>query len=118
MDVFKKEGVEATFFILGSSIDPRLRESNATPSDDLADEEEEKLPENPDYKANIELLKRMIDEGHDVGSHSYNHPLLIPLSDQQVAWQFSKTARLMHAATGYYPKFLRAPEGYILQLVG
>ena len=54
LDALKKHNVKATFFIVGNYLET-----------------------SPD------LVKRMLDEGHIVGNHSYHHPDMSKISDKQ-----------------------------------
>ncbi|QDZ08029.1 glycosyltransferase [Sphingomonas panacisoli] len=80
LDVLKREGVPATFFIVG----------------------ENALTERA-------LLKRIVDEGHEVGSHTYTHPNLAGASDTETDVQLNATQRLFQAFTGRSLKLFRAP---------
>ncbi|HHX28508.1 MAG: polysaccharide deacetylase family protein [Bacillota bacterium] len=53
LDILREKGVRATFFLLGSRID-----------------------ENP------EVAKRILDEGHSIGNHTYSHPKLVAASPE------------------------------------
>jgi peptidoglycan/xylan/chitin deacetylase (PgdA/CDA1 family) len=56
-----------------------------------------------------ELLRRMIVEGHAVGSHSYSHPA--KASPQQAAQELNKTEAAIRAAIGRSPTLFRPPYG-------
>ncbi|MEO5492467.1 MAG: glycosyltransferase [Sphingomonas sp.] len=80
LDVLKRERVTATFFIVG----------------------ENALTEHG-------LLKRMVDEGHEIGNHTYTHPNLAGASDTETDVQLNATQRLFQAFTGRSLKLFRAP---------
>jgi len=80
LDILKREGVPATFFIVGENA---LTERG--------------------------LLKRMVDEGHEVGSHTYTHPNLAGASNTETDVQLNTTQRLFQAFTGRSLKLFRAP---------
>jgi peptidoglycan/xylan/chitin deacetylase (PgdA/CDA1 family) len=79
LDVLKREGVKATFFVVG-----------------------QRVAQSPS------LVKRMVAEGHEVGNHSWSHPVL---TSANVGSQISRTDQAIINAVGYQPKLLRAPYG-------
>lgn len=84
LDVLKKESVKATFFVVGNRVE-----------------------------THPEIIKRMADEGHVVGNHSYNHANLPKLSDADFRGQVTKTDDLIRSITGYKPMLIRPPYGNI-----
>lgn len=93
LDVLRKEGVHATFFVTGAHV-----------------------------KANPALTRRIVAEGHILGNHTYTHPQAItgstpygrfsslPKSTQ--ASQMDTTTQAIIAATKARPCFFRAPGGW------
>ena len=59
------------------------------------------------------LLRQMVDEGHEVANHSFNHPSLTRLSDAAVRNQLSRTNRVIRKATGKKPLLMRPPGGAV-----
>ncbi|PEA53678.1 polysaccharide deacetylase [Bacillus pseudomycoides] len=84
LNKLKKLSVKATFFLLG--------------------ENAERYPE---------VVKRIVNEGHIVGNHTYNHPNLNKIDDKQYHEQILKTEKILQKLTGYSPKFFRPPYGII-----
>ncbi len=83
LDMLRDQNAHATFFVLG-----------------------ERVERNP------ELVARMIAEGHQVGNHSWNHPIFPQLSAAQINLQISRTnAAIAAAANGYVPEVFRPPYG-------
>ncbi|GFN33313.1 polysaccharide deacetylase [Paenibacillus xylaniclasticus] len=83
LDLLKKEGIQATFFVLG-----------------------EQVKQHPD------LLKRIVAEGHTVGNHSYNHEYKELYSGfGQFADQIVRTEQELQAAAGIRTRLVRAPGG-------
>ena len=82
LDILKEKKATATFFLLGQNI-----------------------------AGNEALVKRMVDEGMDVGSHSYDHPYLPNLSDEQIQEQVRKTDKAIFEACGKLATNFRAPYG-------
>lgn len=78
----KERGVAATFFLLGTEI--------------------EKSPE---------LVEQMYEDGHLIGTHSYQHVNLCNLTDEAAIEQVVKTNTLIEEITGECPQFIRPPYG-------
>ena len=65
-----------------------------------------------DYvKRNPELVKRMIDEGHTVGNHSWTHPSFPSLSENDATDEIQKLHQLVREQFGYEMKYFRFPMG-------
>jgi len=85
LDILKKEDIKATFFIIGK------------------EGEKEK-----------DLLKRMADEGHSIGIHTYSHIYSsIYDSVENYLGDFNQTYQLIYDTTGMKPKIFRFPGGSI-----
>lgn len=80
LDILKAKGVRATFFIIGQN-------AEASPG----------------------LLRRMVQEGHDVGNHTFSHPNLAIISDTLVRLELNATQRLFQAFTGRSLRLFRPP---------
>lgn len=57
------------------------------------------------------IVKRMVDEGHEVASHSWSHPLLTSLGDAAVESQMRRTHDAIFKACGVTPTLYRPPYG-------
>ena len=83
LDILKAEGIKATFFVLG-----------------------EQVERNPD------LAKRIVEEGHAIGNHSYNHRYEDLYSGfNAFAKQVIDADEAIYAATGVRTLLFRAPGG-------
>ena len=51
--------------------------------------------------------------GHEIGNHSWNHPDLTKLTQEQVAYQLNRTSAAIKAATGKAPTLFRPPYGAV-----
>src|SRR5206468_2131322 len=80
LDVLHKYNVPATFFIIGLN-------GNQYPS----------------------VLKRIFDEGHEIGSHTYTHPNISVISDQQLSIELNATQRLFESRLGRRTVLFRPP---------
>lgn len=58
-----------------------------------------------------DIVKREVAEGHEVGSHSWDHPQLTRLSEGAILAQKNKTDTAIKNATGITPKIVRPPYG-------
>lgn len=86
LDMLKERKVKATFFMCGE---------NAV-----------QYPQ---------IVKRMVDEGHEVANHSWNHPQLTKLDDAGVKSQLQRTHDAIIAGGGVAPKLMRPPYGAFTQ---
>ncbi|GII93504.1 polysaccharide deacetylase family protein [Sinosporangium siamense] len=58
-----------------------------------------------------ELLRRMHDEGHLIGNHSWSHRTFSALSPSKIADELDRTQDAVAAAIGRRPTIMRAPYG-------
>ncbi|MCR8842753.1 polysaccharide deacetylase family protein [Paenibacillus sp. SC116] len=86
LDILKQENIKATFFLVG-------------------------------YRAerNPSIVKRMVDEGHIIGNHTYNHPLLTRQDLPKFIRQLRQTENIIDEITGYKPRYFRPPFGEITE---
>ena len=84
LDTLKKHDVKAAFFVVGNYIET-----------------------NPD------LVKRMVEEGHIVGNHTYHHPDMSKIADKEsFQKELQSLEQLYKETTGQeMPKFYRPPQG-------
>lgn len=82
LDILKRHGAKATFFVLGQ---------NAV--------------------AHKNILARAVAEGHEIGSHTWDHPSLTKLSHEAIISQMDRTAAVIREATGCAPAVMRPPYG-------
>ncbi len=82
LDGLKERGVHATFFLIGKNI-----------------------------IGNEDVVRRMKDEGHLIGNHTYNHVQLTKLSEEKACEEIIKTNDLIYEVTGSGTEFIRPPFG-------
>ena len=82
LDGLKERGIHATFFVTG--------------------EHAEKNPE---------LIKRMQEEGHLIGNHTYSHIQLTEANREQFREELVKTNEILQEITGTEVIFVRPPYG-------
>lgn len=77
-----------------------LREKNARATFMLIGEEAED---------NVSLMRRVVDEGNEIGNHTWTHPDISEVSLHQVQWELNLTERLFASKLGLKPLFFRPP---------
>ncbi len=82
LDILKENGIKATFFVGGCWAD-----KNST------------------------LLKRISDEGHEIGNHGYNHKLHTKLTREQSRSEIMRTNSLIKEITGNNCVLFAPPSG-------
>lgn len=63
--------------------------------------------------AHPELAKQVHDEGHEIGSHTYNHVQLNKADEQTIQKEIVETDRAIYQAMGLLPQFIRPPYGAV-----
>lgn len=58
-----------------------------------------------------ESLKKVVQAGHEVGEHSYDHKDYTGLSGKEIAGDMEKTAAVIKETAGVMPKYVRVPSG-------
>lgn len=82
LDGLKERGVPATFFVVGKNI-----------------------------PGNEELIRRMDQEGHLIGNHTYDHVKISCMANDQACAQVESTSALVREITGKNTEFVRPPFG-------
>ncbi|MER0122465.1 polysaccharide deacetylase family protein [Streptococcus sp. ZJ93] len=88
LDILKKYKAKATFFVLGQNI-----------------------------AGNEEILKRIVAEGHEVASHTWDHADLRTLSGDQVKQEMDQMREAIQKVIGQEPKMMRPPYGSVNRAV-
>lgn len=83
LDLLKKERVKATFFLVGNKVEERPA-----------------------------IARRTAREGHAIGNHTYSHPSLPTLFDDDVLDELGATQEAIEKATGRAPSMFRPPYGH------
>lgn len=86
LEMLKQRNVKATFFCVGQCV--------------------------AEYP---EIARRIVDEGHEIASHSWSHPNLIPMRESSVRDQLERTHQVIKQATGVEVKNFRPPYGNFTQ---
>ncbi len=84
LDILKEHEVKATFFILGSRA-----------------------------RIQSETVSRTFEEGHEIGNHTWDHPLLTDpgVSNEHIRWQVQQTDEIITQIIGEPSVHLRPPYG-------
>ena len=82
LDMLKKRGLRATFYLIGNRVVTW-----------------------PD------IVRRISDEGHEIGNHSWTHPDLSRRSDRSVIAEIDRTSDAIFKITGRPPVTFRPPYG-------
>ena len=64
-----------------------------------------------------ELVMRMLEEGHQVGVHTYDHVLLTGVDRRDYDWQVEGTRRILYKMLGERELWLRPPYGILDETV-
>src|SRR5699024_133789 len=62
-------------------------------------------------KAHNELTKRIHEEGHAIGNHTYWHPNLPIEGLERLHWELSETEQVIEDIIGFKPRLFRSPYG-------
>ena len=58
-----------------------------------------------------ELIKRAVEEGHEIGSHTWNHPVTTKITRENLKTQLERTTKAIRKATEFSPTTYRPPYG-------
>lgn len=84
LDALKTEQVKATFFMLGEHV--------------------ERFPD---------VAKRVADEGHEIGNHTYDHHVLIYYKTEELEKEIRNAQAAIYKATGVTTKYFRPPKAWL-----
>ncbi|CAO3639693.1 unnamed protein product [Mucor fragilis] len=82
LDILDKEDVKATFCVMGAHV--------------------EQFPD---------VLKRAYESGHQIASHTFSHPHLMSLSNEEIIYEVRATEEAIEKAIGIKPHYIRPPFG-------
>jgi cellulose synthase/poly-beta-1,6-N-acetylglucosamine synthase-like glycosyltransferase/peptidoglycan/xylan/chitin deacetylase (PgdA/CDA1 family)/spore germination protein YaaH len=80
LDILKRENVPGTFFVIGKN-----------------------------GQAHPDLLRRIVNEGHELGNHTFTHPNLGEIPGRITDLELNATQRLIESITGRSTVFFRPP---------
>ena len=82
LDMLKQAEIRATFFLCGQNV--------------------ERYPD---------LARRIAEEGHEIGNHTYSHPRLLGRTPGKIAWEIELTQNIIAHRAGRKPTLFRPPYG-------
>lgn len=82
LDGLKERGIQATFFLIGVNVE-----------------------------GHEEIVRRMAEEGHLIGSHTYSHVQLTKISREKACEEIGKTNAMLEEICGEKPRYVRPPFG-------
>lgn len=82
LDILAEYGAKATFFSIGENAQRRP-----------------------------EIIKRMVEEGHEIGNHTWSHHLIWELNRDGVINELIRTATVISEICDFQPKLFRPPDG-------
>jgi len=82
LNTLKEHNVVGTFFVLGNRVEMHK-----------------------------DIVKRIVDEGNEIGNHTYSHIQLTSLPKDKVRYQIDKTQKAILSVTGIEPKIMRPTYG-------
>ncbi|MDU8945953.1 polysaccharide deacetylase family protein [Ovoidimarina sediminis] len=83
LDILKDYRVPAVFFVVGS-----------------------RVQNSPD------IARRIVEEGHELGVHTYSHPNIAGVSDLRLTLELHATQELIESVSGQSTNLFRAPYGF------
>jgi len=84
LDILKEYNIKATFFVVGNN-----------------------CREHP------EIVLRILNDGHEIGNHTYSHPSLVKIKSDELVTEIIKTEDVLYELWEYVPKLFRPPEGVV-----
>lgn len=82
LDGLKERNVKATFFLVGENV-----------------------------KGHEDIVKRMYDEGHVIGNHTYTHIILTKIPQEKALEEINNTNKIIEEITGEKVRYIRPPCG-------
>jgi len=85
LDELKKVNIKATFFMLGEHV--------------------AKYPE---------IAQRVVQEGHEIGNHTYDHRVLLYYKLEELEKEIKDTERIIQKSTGKTTRYFRPPKAWLI----
>ena len=83
LDILKEYSVPAVFFVVGTRV-----------------------------QNSPEIVRRIVDEGHELGVHTYSHPNIADISDLRLKLELHGSQELIKSISGQNTNLFRAPYGF------
>lgn len=82
LDLLRERGLKATFFMIGEAVERNPR-----------------------------VARRVAEDGHEIGNHSYTHPVFLFRRAAETVRQLERAQQVIERAAGVRPRFARPPCG-------
>ncbi|KAI7862488.1 hypothetical protein BDF14DRAFT_1974347 [Spinellus fusiger] len=82
LDILDEYHIKATFCVLGTNV-----------------------------KKHPDVIQRIYDSGHQIASHTYSHPHLMSLTNEEIIYEVKATEEAIRDIIGVTPKYIRPPFG-------
>lgn len=82
LEILHKHKAKATFFLIGKHLEQHYA-----------------------------LAERIVADGHEVANHTFTHPLLLHLSEEEIVVEINKTDQFLRKLNGSRANFFRPPMG-------
>ena len=82
LEILARHGAPATFFFVGRHVE-----------------------------AHFSVAQAVADAGHELGNHTFSHPLLVRLRDEEVVEELTRTDALLRTLNHARPRYMRPPMG-------
>ncbi len=86
LDMLRARNIKATFYVIGRNVD-----------------------------LYPQIVRRIVNEGHEIGNHTYTHRVLSKLDDTEVRTELTRCRNAIGRAAGVQPRTLRPPYGAMLE---
>jgi peptidoglycan/xylan/chitin deacetylase (PgdA/CDA1 family) len=84
LEELRKAGVKATFFMIGRHV-----------------------------RSYPEIARRVVQEGHEVANHTYNHNVLVYFKDEELEKEIRDTESAIKEVTGQVTRYFRPPKAWL-----
>lgn len=86
LDILKQRNIKGTFFLVGRNV-----------------------------KQYPQIVRRILEEGHEIGNHTWTHASLTSRSDDQIRSEFKMSEEALASVANYRPRLMRPPYGAVNQ---
>lgn len=84
LDILKQRNIKGTFFLVGRNV-----------------------------KQYPQIVRRILEEGHEIGNHTWTHASLTSRSDDQIRSELKMSAEALMSVANYTPHLMRPPYGAV-----
>lgn len=106
LDVLNREKIQGTFFVLGNKVNCAIYKNDCETNPSSASCQSYQL-----CQQRVQTLKRIKNEGHMIGSHSYQHDRHSTLPAQMLEYNIRKSRAILEPYLTTEPAIFRLPYG-------